>query len=1737
LAGKRARGEAMQQIVVKARETQEFRLQERFLEPYRRARDPFESILSRSTYLTKYCRNEESWTDTIRRVVEGNVSLAPSPCRAEAERLFELFWTCQALPPGRGLWTGGVPGIPANARFNCFSGGTRFWANGVLATLEEAVGETVEVLTKDGQWRPAKVRSFGRQRLLRYRMKPTGLRSSFAFEFTATAEHRWFTSNRGEVTDLRVGDQILVTPACAKELEGCDPKTFNDGFAHGLIFGDGSRETLKLSTFRLRLCGKKVAHRERLERASFFSYTCTPPSQDGEPVLFFKSVEDLKSLPPTRLDTVYQAGFLAGLLAADGSLRPGKPSNRLSSQNSAALDWVAERAPLLGYCVTGRSTDPSTETNYGIRSGRLEILTVVPEPTRYTVREIVDEGQEEEVFCVTEPETGSFTLEGGVVTGNCWFVQLSGVDDWVWTSEQLMLGGGVGVGLDNIGALPPVAPGNPRLFIECRLDHPNYTEVSKYSGEMLNGSTHRYDVEDSREGWMKALGEVLLSAFQGVDVVIDVSRVRPRGTPIRTFGGVAGGPGPLTHMLRSCWEVVRRARGRRLSSIDCLDVTNYIGLCVKAGNVRRCLPEGSLVHTKNGLKPIEAVAVGDEVLTGGSKFAKVSEHVHQGVQALYELTTQMGVFRCTGNHRVAVLTAPGRYEFKEAKELEPGDRMVFVDAILPGRPTELPSWSYDKPKHSTTCVDITVPRLDEQSAWFLGYFQGDGYTRANRRDDGFNAYVSVVVANDGYHNAIANRCREQLTRYGVRLNERPPRALDDCLRIRAQSKQLAWYLDDNLKKPRQPLNVPSFILEGLPHVRASYLAGLLDADGAARNRPVVLCASVYPSFLEQVQAVYASLGIPTRLKLNRSARGSWQPMYHLNLVGRTATARFLELVQPHATKRVRVSAVSQCDYGYPSEMVRAEHSTTFWKGRWDSTSKQMVFPLYEELGGEAQGLVPICVQDVTETDETADTYDIEVAGAEEFVCNGLLVHNSALMTLGSPTDQAFRNAKKDLSLVTLHRHTSNNSLAFQSREELEGFDWRQLVSDIVAEPGGEPGVFNLPLCRETDPGIVGINPCLTGDTRVVTQWGLIPIRDLKDAKAFQVTTDARVGTDRTNVSPGAVHREAEAAFQTSASEKVYRMRTRHGNEIKATAYHRFPTPDGFVELKDLSPGDTLLLQSGEGLWGADGSEALGHVIGWLEGDGCWSEDGKRAHLFFWDAKRKMSGQYLAWCHEVAASVAPRNGHLKRFGCQVYDRYEDICSSLLSRALAEVGYREKGSVPEVVWRGTKKCVRGYLRGLFATDGQINWTAEKQTFSVRLSQSNPALLRDVQTLLLNFGIVSSVYKRRDAGYRRLPDGKGDLADYWCKTQYDLVVSKANAVRFYEQLGFLREDMEDRYLSWRSSWKRGPYAERFTTEIVSIEPIGHEPVFCLKQPTHETFIADGVATGNCGELPLYNREACNLSEVFPSRFHDTTDADEVFRLVTRYCFRNRLSKLTDPISNAVQQQNMRLGVGLGGICDFDWTPAQLDAWYGACRREATRYAIELGTAIPKTVTTVKPSGTISLLSRSSPGIHAPFARHYIRRVRLDIADNLAGALMEAGVPHELDVYDQTGNTIVFSFAESTPAGRVTAQTQTLRQQFERQAAVQEHWADNAVSATITFDADTEQEELAALLGEFVPRLKSTTCLPKAHGYAQPPYEAIDRETFERLASNIDHDHPLVNGGEMEIEEACASGSCPIR
>lgn len=858
---------------------------------------------------------------------------------------------------------------------------------------------------------------------------------------------------------------------------------------------------------------------------------------------------------------------------------------------------------------------------------------------------------------------------------NCWFTTINEHADWGWVANQLMLGGGVGVGLSEINSLPVVAKhGLAEFGVYCGSRHPNVLDVNPDDLLPMMATKH---VADSREGWVNALTTTLDCAFKGEDLYLDVSGVRPRGAPIRTFGGTACGPGPLVDLLRSAWNIVRGAQGRKLTSVEALDITNYVGKCIKAGNVRR----------------------------------------------------------------------------------------------------------------------------------------------------------------------------------------------------------------------------------------------------------------------------------------------------------------------------------------------------------------------------------------------------------------------SALIALGNPADQDFRDAKKDYEAVMSHRHTSNNSIAFQDFAQFEDFDWKRLALDNITY--GEPGVLNLALGRRTDPGAKGVNPCQPAWATVLTPRGIRMLSDI-DVGEY-IWSGQRFTPVVKKVATGV--------------KKIYAYRTRAGT-FYGTPNHRVvcrgeKTEVGEADAIDISAGPVPARDLGVVLY----KQAV--VDGLLIGDGMTHKATDHTVLIIGDNDQDyFDSEIKEFIIDSANSIKEKSWHM-------HTDLEDLPRTFL---------RE---IPLKYRKAEQDCVCSFLRGLYSANGSVAGSR------VTLKTSSPVLRDQAQEMLSSVGIAS-YYTTNKAHDVEFANGT-----YECKESYDINISTAAGRSLFEKnIGFLQKYKMEKLAALT---KNGSVSKN-TFDVVDVEYLGEEPVYDITVEADEhTYWTGGLLVSNCGEQLLHDREACNLAEVFPANFDGSLATETIFKLVARYCLRQRLTPLLDARSESVGQKNMRIGVGLGGICDFDWTEELLATWARTVREEANNYADALGVSRPLTTTTVKPSGTISLLCGSSPGLHAPFSEYYIRRTRHATNDPMTESLMEAGVPYETDIYDSSGKTLVFSFPMKAKHNRITVQSETTRGQFERQLAVQNAWADNAVSCTISFDKN-KPDELAACLEEFVPKLKSTSCLPKEHGYDQPPYEAINQDMFNKLSAPINFGARLTKGGEFEIDE-CASGACPVR
>uniref|UniRef100_A0A6C0LUV5 ribonucleoside-triphosphate reductase (thioredoxin) n=1 Tax=viral metagenome TaxID=1070528 RepID=A0A6C0LUV5_9ZZZZ len=302
-------------------------------------------------------------------------------------------------------------------------------------------------------------------------------------------------------------------------------------------------------------------------------------------------------------------------------------------------------------------------------------------------------------------------------------------------------------------------------------------------------------------------------------------------------------------------------------------------------------------------------------------------------------------------------------------------------------------------------------------------------------------------------------------------------------------------------------------------------------------------------------------------------------------------------------------------------------------------------------------------------------------------------------------------------------------------------------------------------------------------------------------------------------------------------------------------------------------------------------------------------------------------------------------------------------------------------------------------------------------------------------------------------------------------------------------------------------------------------------------------------CGEIPLENFEFCNLSETFPPRCNDVKAFYKALEYATFYASTVSLLPSHRPETNAVIAKNRRIGVSISGIAQWasgevpsDWGDMNytkmttfLRKGYHIVKSTNVRLAEEAGVPASIRVTTVKPSGSISLLAGVTPGVHYPVSRYAIRRMRIGKDSPLVSALIKAGIPHEDDTYSD--NTLVFEFTIDHGNIRPCEEVSPW-EQFSLVAMMQRCYSDNSVSATIYFDKEKDGPDVEKMLAMFIPVLKSVSMLPHSgHGYVQAPYEPITVEEYEtrRNAYTIP-DFDNVKGNVPVGSKFCEGDKCNI-
>jgi ribonucleotide reductase alpha subunit len=296
-------------------------------------------------------------------------------------------------------------------------------------------------------------------------------------------------------------------------------------------------------------------------------------------------------------------------------------------------------------------------------------------------------------------------------------------------------------------------------------------------------------------------------------------------------------------------------------------------------------------------------------------------------------------------------------------------------------------------------------------------------------------------------------------------------------------------------------------------------------------------------------------------------------------------------------------------------------------------------------------------------------------------------------------------------------------------------------------------------------------------------------------------------------------------------------------------------------------------------------------------------------------------------------------------------------------------------------------------------------------------------------------------------------------------------------------------------------------------------------------------------CAEQSLADHETCCLAEVYlpniPSKAH--------LKKVVTYLY--RINKHSLAIKCAVKEtedivhKNMRMGIGVTGYLQAtDEQREWLSDCYTYLRAYDKEYSKQKGFNPSIKLTTVKPSGTLSLLAGVTPGAHPGYSTYFIRRIRMASDSPIVDVCKNHGYDVEYQRnFDGTEDhsTVVVSFPCKFPENTIVAADLSAVDQLNVIKKLQTEWSDNAVSVTIYYRLE-ELDIIKEWLAENYINVKSVSfLLHNDHGFDQAPYEEITKEVYDEMSSKVKLITNLegqISLDDMDIAD-CEGGACPVR
>lgn len=1113
--------------------------------------------------------------------------------------------------------------------------------------------------------------------------------------------------------------------------------------------------------------------------------------------------------------------------------------------------------------------------------------------------------------------------------------------------------------------------------------------------------------------------------------------------------------------------------------------------------VAQCIAAGQRVLTESGLKNIEDIEPLTDRVWTKCGWVKVNGKINNE-KMVYKITTIDGFeIRASADH--VFLAYDGKnIEEKKLSDFEEGDTILLLAGVYKGKNKEYKSFcQYEYKNSNNKPNNCKLPLfLNEDIAYLLGYSYGDGYVERNK----YGEPRDLSLACGHKYPEIENKLSKIISdNFGYHPRSRLGGGAVNRLDIRNKCVIDFFHKNGVLKNKADVIYMPELILESPDSVISAFIAGYFDADGyASGKKKGYSFSSISKKFLQSVQSLMMSMGIISKIRCESRSHLGWQDLYTLSVLGAYSKNLFKEIIH-HSIKVSQLQHDGKRDNRLtPFRGIDFKTSHSQYDFIPDNTQNISVYA-YERLRQNGH-LVPegMLVQtniDSIDEDGDADTYDLQLEKENMFWCEGFYVHNSgrrgALMlsiSVHHPEIMSFITSKRDLQKITganISVRITDEFMNAVKKDKLYELRWpvdssspsvskkvkAKEVWDALVESNylsAEPGILfwdtiirNSPADIYSELGLktLSTNPSLRGGTMVLTDKGVHPIKWLAENRSTcRVLNINGIWCD-CNV------------FKSGDNKPLYKINFTNGQSVFCTKEHKWPilNTNGNIinrhtgeickkKTIDLKPRDKIYLPSFSNPINNPHCKFTrmdGFVLGWNQGDGWISRHIGANNVLqygFIFGEEDMKSGIANNIMDYTNALAERESSLRRD--HNTNSYSYVTTDRRVRekmAEMKASHKEDG-VPYSVWEGNDEFVKGYVDGLFSSDGYIECKEKLSGCRMILVSSHKKLIEDVQKLLLFYGIRSGI--RKSESTSRFPKYNSDKK----YTRYDLHIGTIHVQKFSNVFSLSNCNKQKKLDEIRAKSpvfyeksKRIEFANsREYMVIKNVELTSfREDVYDIHvhDDTH-TFMTEAGITGNCGELPLADKTSCillclNVASFVNNPFSDKAEFDQ-YRFVDRVrkaqrliddlvdieleCIGKIISKIeSDPEPEDIKhnelslwkgieekcRQSRRTGLGITGLGDCI---AELNVKYGSPESEKivdNIYKTLRDEAYRSSIGLAKERGAFPLFD---PKLEQESKNEYLER----LPDDIKNSMWKYGRRN-------------ISILTTAPAGSISTQTQT--------------------------------------------------------------------------------------------------------